>query len=51
MCSLEGFWADPFRPNIQPSKRTRLINFRKEYATVRQLVELRADCLGEEAAA
>ena len=49
--TLEGFWADPFKPNIQPGKRTRLINFRKQYASVRQLVELRADCLSKEAAA
>ena len=49
--SLDGFWADPFKPNIKPGKRTRLINFRKDYESVRRLVALRADCLTEGAAA
>jgi DNA polymerase I len=49
--TLERFWADPFLPAIQPGKRNRLIAFRKQYESVRQLVALRVDCLSPEAAA
>ncbi len=43
--SLDAFWGNPFKPRISAGARTKLVQFRAEYLSVRQLIELRNDCL------